>query len=95
MTDQTIRRARVARFYWNKARTGGYGFLAVREYPRGLFFHTTNGRKLNLEGTDFLEEEQEIIIPPVDQVLVYRLGTGRQGVEAIRWAFAPDGSALI
>jgi hypothetical protein len=95
MTDQTVGRARVTRFYLNKDKSGGYGFLVVRGYSRGLFFHTANGRKLNTEGTDFLEDEQEVVTPLVDQVLVYRLGTGRRGVEAILWAFAPDGSALI
>lgn len=94
MEPTTLERARVLRFYPSRAR-GGFGFLTVREYSRGLFFHTENGRKLNPEGTDFLEDEQEVVTPLVDQVLVYRLGNGRRGVEAIRWAFAPDGSGLI
>ncbi len=95
MESTTLGRARVTRFYPNKDKSGGYGFLVVRGYSRGLFFHTANGRKLNPEGTDFLEGEREIVTPFVDQVLVYRLGTGRRGVEAILWAFAPDGSGLL
>lgn len=95
MDNHTIGRARVARFYWNKKRTGGYGFLAVRGYSQGLFFHTENGRKMNPEGTGFLLDQKEVVIPSVDQVLLYSVGEGRRGVEAIRWAFAPDGSALV
>lgn len=94
MDNQTIGRARVARFYPGKANTG-FGFLAVRGYPKGLFFHTENGRKMNPEGTGFLLDQKEVVIPSVDQVLLYSVGEGRRGPEAIPWAFAPDGSGLI
>ncbi len=91
--DTTIGRARVVRFYPNRS-GGGFGFLGVRLFHRGLFFHTANGRKMNPEGTEFLEE-RETTVPTVDDVIVYCMGKGRQGPEAVVWAFAPGGSGLL
>ncbi len=81
-----MKEGQVLCFFPSKTRESGYGFLDIGEGRKGRFFHASNGRKLNAEGTGF-SEEVESRLPREGDVLCFEEAQGRKDLEATPWAF--------